>query len=567
MRKITIMAGPLRMVSLSALVATLLFVGNVGTALAWTPGTFSSTDEQLLADLTTADRAGASLFPLTIDSYLHSEAEWRAKDMSDRDYFAHEIPPNGTTVFDDWTADGYCFKAGGENIGTSSYGDGTATTRINDAFMASKDGHREIILGRWTNVGFGAYKRASDGQKYYVELFSVPCNYVLPSTYTPITPTRVYDSRSPVNLLHSHTKRTFQVTGLAGIPANATAVTGNLTVTGQTAAGYVALSSGGSLSTGHQPTFSTNNFPLGDTRANDVTVPLSLDGQLDAMYWTAYTSDTTHIIFDVTGYYMNNYAAADFNAITPAVVLNTNTGLGLTGPFVSHTKRTFDLSALSAIPSNAVAVAGNLIVNGQTRAGYVTVSSGGSLTTGTQPTTSTDNFPLSDTRSNGIVVVLGPNKSLDAMYWTAYVSDTAQVTFEVTGYFLASGLASDDGVYHPLAAPSRILDSRNGPGGVFHSQILQTLSLGGSASGIAGNLTVTNQTRAGFVSIEPDLTNGIAPTTHTLNFPTADTRAIGTTVGTTGTGGADIMYWTTVTSDTTDVIFDESGYFGPVSNP
>jgi hypothetical protein len=58
-----------------------------------------------------------------------------------------------------------------------------------------------------------------------------------------------------------------------------------------------------SLTSGVQPPTSTINFPLGDTRANGITVPLGAGGKLDAMYWSASTSNTIGIIFDVTGYF------------------------------------------------------------------------------------------------------------------------------------------------------------------------------------------------------------------------------------------------------------------------
>jgi uncharacterized protein YkwD len=69
--------------------------------------------------------------------------------------------------------DHYCFKVAGENIGLSTYSDGTATSRIEVAFMGSA-GHRANILGTWTRMGIGAYK-AADGRKLYAVLFSVAC--------------------------------------------------------------------------------------------------------------------------------------------------------------------------------------------------------------------------------------------------------------------------------------------------------------------------------------------------------------------------------------------------------
>ena len=170
-------------------------VATAGTALAWDPGTFSSADEQLLFSLTNQDRASAGLNALVNDSYLHKEAEWRAQDMGDRDYFSHQIPPDGNMVFDYMQSDGYCFKVAGENIGLSTYGDDGATTSIETAFMGSPP-HRANILGTWAHLGVGAYK-AADGRKLYDVLFSIPCGVSVP-TPTPVTdPTPAPRPRPP----------------------------------------------------------------------------------------------------------------------------------------------------------------------------------------------------------------------------------------------------------------------------------------------------------------------------------------------------------------------------------
>jgi hypothetical protein len=50
------------------------------------------------------------------------------------------------------------------------------------------------------------------------------------------------------------------------------------------------------------PTTSTLNFPLGDTRANGVTVPLHTDGGQYLVY-KASAGKKTHLILDVTGYF------------------------------------------------------------------------------------------------------------------------------------------------------------------------------------------------------------------------------------------------------------------------
>jgi hypothetical protein len=124
------------------------------------------------------------------------------------------------------------------------------------------------------------------------------------STYQAIAPVRILDSRSSLGdtTLVSRTKQTLNVTGSStGVPAAAVAVTGNLTIVGQTALGYVSLAP--SLTSGTQPGTSTINFPVGDIRANGVTVPLSDSGTIDVMFWASSTTDTVNVLFDVTGYF------------------------------------------------------------------------------------------------------------------------------------------------------------------------------------------------------------------------------------------------------------------------
>jgi hypothetical protein len=121
------------------------------------------------------------------------------------------------------------------------------------------------------------------------------------STFVPLTtPSRLLDSRIGNGLsgpFRPGVPRTFQVTGRGGVPAGATAVTGNLTVRAATAAGYVFLGANPVAS----PTSSTLNFPKGDDRVNGVTVALSATGTLSATY---RNSGTTHLTFDVTGYFI-----------------------------------------------------------------------------------------------------------------------------------------------------------------------------------------------------------------------------------------------------------------------
>ena len=86
-------------------------------------------------------------------------------------------------------------------------------------------------------------------------------------------------------------------------PASITsAATGNLTVTGQTSLGFLYVGPAEKAN----PTSSTLNFPLGDDRANAVTVALNaVDGSLAVTYAASTLGPTADVIFDVTGYFVN----------------------------------------------------------------------------------------------------------------------------------------------------------------------------------------------------------------------------------------------------------------------
>src|ERR1035437_7246649 len=110
-------------------------------------------------------------------------------------------------------------------------------------------------------------------------LASDPSNSVTPvdplsgATFVPLTPARILDTRNGTGLsgaLHINAAGTFAVTGRGGVPTGATAVTGNLTVTGQTGAGLLYI---GPIAADY-PGSSTLNFPVGDNRANGITVEL-----------------------------------------------------------------------------------------------------------------------------------------------------------------------------------------------------------------------------------------------------------------------------------------------------
>ena len=390
---------------------------------------------------------------------------------------------------------------------------------------------------------------------------------VLPgATYHALTPYRVLDSRSSKGgtTFHSHSKQTVLIaTGTSGVPTTALAVTGNVTVVGQTAGGFVTVAP--SLTSGVEPLTSTLNFPRADTRANGVTVPLAAGGSLDFMFWASSAGSTANVLFDVTGYFSADASGATYYTIAPYRVLDTRSSKGGTN-FHSQVKQTVLIATgTSGVPATALAVTGNVTVVGQTAGGFVTVAP--SLTSGVQPGTSTLNLPTGDVRANNVTVQLAAGGNLDFMYWVGITGPTADVLFDVTGYFTNDALGAS---YHALS-PYRVLDSRVSKGGTpFHSHASQTVLTATSASrlpttavALTGNVTVVGQTAPGFVSVAPSLMSGVEPSTSTINFPYGDVRANGVTVPLAAGGNLDFMYWVSSTGPTTNVLLDITGYFAP----
>jgi hypothetical protein len=249
------------------------------------------------------------------------------------------------------------------------------------------------------------------------------------ATYVALTPTRILDTRSGTGLsgaLSSHAARTFAVSGHGGVAANATAVTGNLTVTGQTSSGYLFI---GPAAT-NDPTSSTLNFPLGDDRANGVTVALGAGGNLSVTFVAPAPGQITHAVFDVTGYFVPGSGGAKYVPLTTSRILDSRSGTGLSGAFSSHAARTFGVTGHGGVPTGSTAVTGNLTVTGQTSSGYLFIGPAAT----NDPTSSTLNFPLGDDRANGVTVALGGG-NLSATFVTPTAGPTTQVIFDVTGYF------------------------------------------------------------------------------------------------------------------------------------
>jgi hypothetical protein len=248
------------------------------------------------------------------------------------------------------------------------------------------------------------------------------------ATYHTLNPTRLLDSRAGTGLsgpFVSHVPRNFRATGSV-VPVGAVAVTGNLTVTQQTSLGFLYIGPSAWL----YPTSSTLNFPLGDDRANAVTVQLGSGGSLSITYAAPANGQTAHVIFDVTGYFTADTTGALYVPLTPNRVLDTREGRG-SGILRSHSSQSFQVIGQGGVPGTARAVTGNLTVTQQASLGFLYVGPQAA----DYPTSSTLNFPLKDDRANSVTVALNQYGQLYVTYAAPELSPTSHAIFDVTGYF------------------------------------------------------------------------------------------------------------------------------------
>jgi uncharacterized repeat protein (TIGR01451 family) len=129
---------------------------------------------------------------------------------------------------------------------------------------------------------------------------SNPTTFVVQSgSFYTLSPCRLVDTRLPDGplggpALAAGVERAFLIAGQCNLPASATAVALNVTVTVTGAQGFVTVWPDGEA----LPTTSTINFSAGQTRANNAVVRLGATGGVRAV-----AAAGTHLIIDVTGYF------------------------------------------------------------------------------------------------------------------------------------------------------------------------------------------------------------------------------------------------------------------------
>lgn len=164
---------------------------------------------------------------------------------------------------------------------------------------------REIMWDEWTSDG--GHLNAAGSQRVASALWWLMARIAGwsptadPLSFHTLVPCRIVDTRNATGpyggpALAAGAARAFTMAGQCGVPADASAVALNVTVTNPASAGSLTVYPG----TGTVPGTSTISFAAGRTRANNTTIGL-VDGVLSV--FDAQATGTTHFIVDVSGYY------------------------------------------------------------------------------------------------------------------------------------------------------------------------------------------------------------------------------------------------------------------------
>lgn len=226
-------------------------------------------------------------------------------------------------------------------------------------------------------------------------------------------------------------------------------------------------------------------------------------------------------------------------------------------PISGNTTRTQSAGNFCGIPSNALAITGNVTTVLPSGSGFLTFFPSDA----TQPTVANTNFTLNSVINNVYTVGLGAGDGA----FKIFASTTTEVVVDVTGYYAPP---SANGLYfHPLPAPVRLLDTRAGatvgcfrPGmpivasGTLLQQGNNTCGIPSTAKALVGNATSVLPPGPGFLTLYPN--GAMQPFVATSNYRGSDVINGPFTVAL-GTGGQFNIF----SSNTADVVVDILGYF------
>ena len=384
------------------------------------------------------------------------------------------------------------------------------------------------------------------------------------SSYVPVTPARVVDTRSGAAIA-ANTTHDFKMTGSL-VPESANAVVINVTATRSQGNGYVEVFPTGRSAVGSSSTLNVDF--AGQTIPNAAFAPLGDGGKI-----TVFTTFTTDILIDVFGYFVpaETATAGRFVPLIPSRILDSRNNIGYTSPTSTPPglpaigggqvvplqvsgRGGVPPSGASAVVMNVTAVAPNrygyIEVTSTTDPGYTKVSN-----LNVEPGRTIANLvviPLGDAGQVGIRTVLMGIGAFDGFGRLDLLAD-------VVGYFTDSTApSSTTGLFVPLT-PTRNIDTRQPPPkpeiAAEDTISLDATKIPASASAITGNLTSTGGSAGGYLQLPS--TPGSPGTSSSLNT-SYEGQTIANAVVTPVADGRNTQVYT---YGSTHILLDVTGWF------
>jgi Tol biopolymer transport system component len=357
------------------------------------------------------------------------------------------------------------------------------------------------------------------------------------SRFKPVTPVRILDTREGVGAPKAKVQAKVPLilpvrgvqTGQGAVPADATAVILNVTVTNGTSATDVRVYPSDAATV---PGVSNLNAGPRATVPNLVTATLSADGKVALLS----SGGTVDLIADLAGWYTPTTGDSGFTSLDPGRILDTRSpAVGVPSAGRVPASSPIDLQVTGSLPTadgrtiTVPADATSVVLN-------VTATSASSNTdvrvyptpdAGTaRPLVSNLNLRAGETTPNLVTVAVGSGGKVRL----ANAAGAVHLLADLAGYYSASSA----GRYVPVV-PQRFLDTRSGTGsagtpvraGQFADlKVAGTRGVPPAALAAVLNVTATSVTAPTDVRAYPTpASGGAVPTVSNLNLTRGATRA------------------------------------------
>ena len=281
------------------------------------------------------------------------------------------------------------------------------------------------------------------------------------STYVPLSPTRLLDTRSgtgaPASPIGPGASIDLTVAGVAGVPATGvTAVVLNVTATDASAPdSFLTVYPADAT----RPVASNLNFKAGITSTNLVKVAVPTTGDKAGKVTIYNNLGSVAVVADINGWYSANggTVGGTYNPQIPDRVLDTRNGVGAVDSEV-FPGQTIDVQVTgkAGVPASGVsAVVLNVTaIHAGGPESFLTVFPSGT----NRPVASNLNFLNRQTVPNLVIARLGTDGKVSIYNNLGLVNIVA----DVQGWYTSTGVTTK-ATYFPLP-PARDLDTRNGVG-------------------------------------------------------------------------------------------------------